>query len=246
MAENEDEAVLETEKVDEEADSEAGSEGKVKALVNKVKSKINLSTSMMIYIAIGLAVLILALGAYLFFTSKDEVIEPDPTIEVAEQENVIEAESSMVEESAPKEGATTDALSAISMGVGDPEAKPTEPTDSIDTEAELQALDPNITTGEPVMASILDGDGDLTTDASGASQQVPPESEDMVVELVKLQEQISALQKENRSLKNQILELEYQYSQKNPDSAPITRKAEPEPPTPKPTWGEFSPRYRGP
>lgn len=174
MAENEDEAVLETEKVDDEADSDAKSEGKVKALITKISSKINLSTSMMIYIAIGLAVLILALGAYLFFASKDEAVEPEPAVETVEQENVVDPEPAVLEEVTPEEGTTSDALSAISMGVGDPEAAPTEPTDSeiVDTEAELQVLDPNITADVEV-TPVAEGDSALTTDISGASPQTP-------------------------------------------------------------------------
>ncbi len=260
MAENEDEEVLEAEKVNDEEGSESEGESKGGSFLSKITSKLKLSTSMMIYIAGGLAVLIIALAAFLFFTSGDEEAEAES--ELVEQElqndsNTVadEASATLFDEETP----TSKKLSAISLGMSEPEpegepveeegltipdlAPMPEPT-MANPEEEMIELPP-IPDMPDVSGAVVAIPEVMGPMASEAEQALPLSEEDKKLELFKLREQALLLEEENRRLKQRLSKAEEQnYSGESKPTPSKPREREPE--LPKPTWGDFAPVYRGP
>ncbi|OUR65634.1 hypothetical protein A9Q79_01185 [Methylophaga sp. 42_25_T18] len=264
MAENEDEGALETEKVNDEEGSEtegeAGDEGG--SFLNKIKNKINLSKSMMIYIAIGLAVLLVAIGGYLFFTSGDEPVENELTSEVLEQDAAVESDGpddDKAAEGEAEEEMVSDALSDISAGLTTSEELPEEEAIS-----EEGITIPDLAPLPDTSTAISSGENDIMLpptpempDVSGAvvalpeTVEMPIEDaepltpEDKAMELFKLREQALILEEENRRLKQRLSSVEGQGNSGESKSA-TTKPREREPELSKPRWGDFAPIYRGP
>lgn len=258
MAENEDDEVLETEKVNDEEGSDSEGESKAGSFISKVTSKVkNLSTSMLIYIAGGLAVLIIALAAYLFFASEDEPVEEELSTETIEEELAAESEG-LVEEAEPEAAKTmAEALGEISSGVTNPEASATDGAADEEgiTIPDLAPLaEPEMASKEeetielPPIPDMVDVSGAVTAMpdvmepmTSEAEQALPLSEEDRKLELFKLREQALLLEEENRRLKQRLSSVEGQDGVKSAPSKPRER----EPELPKPTWGDFAPVYRG-
>ena len=257
MAENEEEGVLETETVKDEDGSESEGEGgsESSSLLGKIKSKINFSTSMMIYIAIGLAVLLIAIGGYLFFASGDEAVDAELSSVTAEQDVM-----SDVDDTDQGEKTAAEALGEISLGVTDPNGAPAEEMVGEDgiTIPDLAPL-PESTVASPEEEKIELPPIPEMPDVSGAvvalplsgAVEIPVEDaepltpEDKAMELFKLREQALILEEENRRLKQRLSRAGSQDSSGESKSAP-SKPREREPELSKPTWGDFAPVYRGP
>ena len=257
MAENEDDEILETEKVDDEAEASSDSEGGG-SLLAKIKSKINLSTSMMIYIAIGLAVLLIAVGGYFFFTSGEEPVENELSSEVLEQDAAVESEVPVDDKAAEAEEMTaSDALSGISKGLTTSEELPEAEAVSAEgiTIPDLAPLPESTVSPEeerielPPIPDMPDVSGAIAALPETVEMPVedakPLTPEDKAMELFKLREQALILEEENRRLKQRLSSVEGQGNSGESKST-STKPREREPELSKPTWGDFSPIYRGP
>ena len=293
MAENEDEGILETEKVDDKEGSESeGDEAgggsfldKIKRKLSfstsrkdkegsesegeeadsdsddgKIKSKFNLSTSLLIKIAIGLAVLIIAVGGYLFFTSGDEQVENELSSETVEQDVMTDADDvsgEIIDEIDPGEKTAAEALGEISQGTTDPKDAPAAEMTSEEgiTIPDLAPLPESTVSPEeerielPPIPEMSDVSGAVVALPETVDMPVedaePLTPEDKAMELFKLREQALILEEENRRLKQRLSTAEGQnYSEGAKPKASKPREREPE--LSKPTWGDFSPIYRGP
>ncbi|PCH63001.1 MAG: hypothetical protein COC04_04920 [Gammaproteobacteria bacterium] len=248
-----------TSRKDKEGSESEGEEADGDSDDGKIKSKFNLSTSLLIKIAIGLAVLIIAVGGYLFFTSGDEQVENELSSETVEQDVMTDADDvsgEIIDEIDPGEKTAAEALGEISQGVTDPKDAPAAEMTSeegIDL-APLPDASTALSSDEnDIMLPATPGMPDISGAVVALPETVdmpvedakPLTPEDKAMELFKLREKALILEEENRRLKQRLSTAEGQnYSEGAKPKASKPREREPE--LSKPTWGDFSPIYRGP
>lgn len=144
--------------------------------------KKGLSTSLLIKVAAGLAVLLIALIVSFFFLSKSGDIDPESTAENAQSESETEVESA---EAVTDSGQTEDTIVL-------PDTPPTD-TAQDPVVADANEIDPAV--------------GMAATGAAAVTSPVTQPTTKILSELVALQQQIAGLQEENQTLIKRVEQL---------------------------------------